>query len=214
MRIIALNCSPRRGWNTAQMLESALKGAADNGAETQMYHLYSMDFRGCSSCFECLRLGGPSHGRCALKDDLKPVLDDVLSCDGFFVGSPVYFSNVTACCRAFLERLWFGGLRYSKENRTLYERRVPSRYILTTNAPQEGFHKALNEGLIRTMTSFLGPTDIIEANNTWQFDDYSKYDADMFDVEDRRRQREEVFPKDLEKAYGAGAALAEGEQKG
>lgn len=210
MRIIALNCSPRKGWNTAQMLESALKGAADAGAETQFYNLYSMNYRGCSSCFECLRLGGPSHGRCAMKDELKPVLDDVLSCDGFFVGSPVYFNDVTACCRAFLERLWFGGLRYSKDFRSMYERKVPSRYILTTNAPMEGFHKALNEGLIRTMTGFLGPTDIIEANNTWQFDDYSKYDADMFDVEDRRRHREEVFPKDLKKAYDAGAALAQG----
>jgi len=210
MRIIALNCSPRKGWNTAQMLDSALKGAASAGAETQLYNLYSMNVHGCASCFECLRLGGESHGKCALKDDLKPVLDDVLSCDGFFVGSPVYFNDVTACCRAFLERLWFGGLAYSKERRTLYERRVPSRYILTTNAPQEGFHKDLNAGLIRTMSAFLGDSEILEANNTWQFDDYSLYDADMFDVEDRRRQREEVFPKDLQKAFDAGVALAKG----
>lgn len=208
MRIIALNCSPRRGWNTAQMLDSALRGAADSGAETQLYNLYSMKYGGCSSCFECLKLGGKSYGRCALQDELKPVLDDVLSCDGFILGSPVYFNDVTACCRAFLERLWFGGLSYGEGHPVLYDRRIPSRIILTTNAPEEGFHKSLNKGLTLTMSRFLGDSEILEANATWQFDDYSKYDASMFDVDERRRRHEEVFPEDLKKAYKAGAELA------
>ena len=210
MRIIALNCSPRKSWNTAQMLQSAIKGAADAGAETHYYDMFAMNYKGCSSCFECLKLGGKSYGRCAMRDELTPVLDDVLSCDGFLVGSPVYFSDVTACCRAFLERLWFAGLRYSTEGRTLYERQVPSKLIFTTNAPMYGFHKALNEGTIRSMETFVGPTEILEANNTWQFEDYSKYDTSMINVEDRRRHREEVFPKDLQNAYEAGKALATG----
>ena len=40
--------------------------------------------------------------------------------------------------------------------------------------------------------------------NTWQFTDYSKYDVNMFDVEDRARQKEEVFPLEMKKAYEMG----------
>ena len=50
MKVIAVNGSPRKTWNTAQMLESALRGAESVGAETKLYHLADMDFKGCISC--------------------------------------------------------------------------------------------------------------------------------------------------------------------
>ena len=36
MRAIAINGSPRKGWNTDMLLQQALKGAADAGAETEL----------------------------------------------------------------------------------------------------------------------------------------------------------------------------------
>jgi hypothetical protein len=46
------------------------------------------------------------------------------------------------------------------------------------------------------------------AAETWQFDDYSKYAADMFDVEARKRRHQEVFPQDCRAAYEMGKRLA------
>lgn len=55
MKAIFINGSPRRNKNTAQMLESAMRGAQEAGAEVEMIHLYSLNFKGCMSCFLCKR---------------------------------------------------------------------------------------------------------------------------------------------------------------
>jgi len=209
MKIIGLNGSPRREWNTAQMVKSALDGAKSAGAEVVYYDLFAMDFKGCSSCFGCKRLGGTSYGKCAMRDELTQVLDDVLSSDGFFLGAPIYYGDVTACVRAFLERLWFAGMAYSSGERNLYPKKVPCRLLFTMNAPFENFHKHLNESVVGAMTNLVGPTELIEAVGTKQFDDFSKYETSMFDVPTVLKRHEEVFPLDLEKAYDAGVALAQ-----
>ena len=193
MKAIAINGSPRRKWNTAQMLESALSGCKEAGAETKLYHLIDLKFKGCTSCFACKRLGGPSYAKCAMRDDLTQVLNDVWDSDVLIVGSPVYFGDVTAYLRAFLERLCFSILMYNKEHMIRAPKRMPVKIILTTNAPEFGFHKSLNESLTGIMTRFIGPAELIEANATLQFDDYSKYDAGMFDEADRMKRHEEVF---------------------
>ena len=36
MKVIAINGSPRKNWNTAIMLQSALEGAKADGAETEL----------------------------------------------------------------------------------------------------------------------------------------------------------------------------------
>jgi multimeric flavodoxin WrbA len=209
MKVVLINGSPRKNWNTAQMLESAAQGCRNAGAETSLYHIYDMDVKGCSSCFACKLLGGKSYGKCALNDPLKPILEEIWQSDALIIGSPVYFADVTACTRALLERLWFASLAYNRERMVISPKRLPVGVIFTTNAPQEGFHKALNELVTRTMTAFVGPTELIEANDTLQFDDYSKYDASMFNVEAKRRRREEVFPQDLKRAYELGKRLLE-----
>ena len=57
MKVIGINGSPRRNWNTATLVRDALEGAAEMGAETELYNLYDLDFKGCTSCFSCKRIG-------------------------------------------------------------------------------------------------------------------------------------------------------------
>lgn len=209
MKVIAINGSPRKAWNTAKMLESALDGAKAAGAETKLYHLIDLKFKGCTSCFGCKRLGGPSYGKCAMRDELTPVLNDVWDADALIIGAPVYFGDVTADLRAFLERFWFSILMYNKEHMVRAPKSMPVKIILTTNCPEFGFHKALNESLIGGMSRFIGPAELIEANATLQFDDYSKYDASMFDVEDRIKRHNEVFPQDCQRAFEMGKRAVE-----
>ena len=49
-KIIAVNGSPRKKGSTAELLENALRGAKDAGAETELVNLYSLNFKGCISC--------------------------------------------------------------------------------------------------------------------------------------------------------------------
>ena len=58
MNIIAINGSPRKEDNTATLLNKALEGAASNGAETEIIHLYDFTYKGCKSCFACKLING------------------------------------------------------------------------------------------------------------------------------------------------------------
>ena len=53
MKAIILNGSPRKNFNTARLLESAMKGASDAGAECEFVNLFGYEFTGCRSCFAC-----------------------------------------------------------------------------------------------------------------------------------------------------------------
>ena len=50
VKAVFVNGSPRKEWNTFKMLESAMKGAQEAGAETELVNLYDVDFKGCKSC--------------------------------------------------------------------------------------------------------------------------------------------------------------------
>ena len=78
MLVIAVNGSPRKTWNTATLLKEVLKGARAAGADTELVHLYDLDYAGCKSCFACKKVGGRSYGRCAVRDGLRPILEGIL----------------------------------------------------------------------------------------------------------------------------------------
>ena len=59
----------RYNTSTATLLKELLAGAASNGAETELIHLYDLSYTGCRSCFACKRLGSPTYGRCAYPDE-------------------------------------------------------------------------------------------------------------------------------------------------
>ncbi len=83
MKAIAINGSPRKEWNTSQLLKEALRGAESVGSEVKLYNLYDLTYKGCISCFGCKRKGAvPCH--CYLNDDLSPILEEVLRSDILF----------------------------------------------------------------------------------------------------------------------------------
>ena len=53
MKTIIINASPRKNWNTAQLLKEAQKGAESVGGEVEYIDLYDLTFIGCRSCMAC-----------------------------------------------------------------------------------------------------------------------------------------------------------------
>jgi multimeric flavodoxin WrbA len=212
MKTIGINGSPRKGWNTSILVEEALRGAASTGSGTELINLYDLNFRGCISCFACKLKGGKSLGRCAAKDDLKPVLDRVHECDALVVGSPIYLNEVTAGTRAFFERLFFQYLTYgNKERKTFFDRRVPVALIYTMNVGESMLdsigYTAKFKSYEDSYDRFFGPARTLVSTETWQTTDYGKYEMSMFNGEERKKRRDEVFPGDKQKAFDLGAGL-------
>ena len=98
MKVMAINSSSRKKWNTAMLLEHALEAATAKGAETELVHLYDLDYKGCTSCSACKLKGGNSYGKCAMKDGLTPLLEKLATADAFIIGSPVYFGTQQERC--------------------------------------------------------------------------------------------------------------------
>lgn len=214
MNIICVNGSPRKKWNTATLLDHAVKGAASKGSKTELVHLYDLDYKGCISCFSCKMKGGKSYGKCAVKDGLTPLLEKIREADGLILGSPIYFGSVSGEMKSFLERLLFSALAYTDPPVSLFPKKLRAGFIYTMNATEEQLstygieHQvAMNE---RYLTRIFGSAEKLLCFDTWQFDDYSKVVADRFDPKKKAQRRKEVFPKDCEKAFDMGARFAEG----
>ena len=206
-RIIGINGSPRTDWNSARMLDSALKGAAESGAEVMRIDLYSLNYTGCRSCFACKRLGSPTFGRCAVGDDLKPVLDDILSSDGLILSCPIYFGTTPGMVRSFCERLWFPSHTYSTDGSVAYDRHLKVGLIYTMNVPTDEYYREFIESEREKFDSMVGTASVLCATDTLQFADYSKYASAAFDPAHKQKVHDESFPADLERAYIFGRDL-------
>ena len=216
-KVIVINGSPRKNFNTAQMLESARKGAESAGAEAEFINLVDLNFKGCMSCFACKRKGADLKGLCAYKDELTPVLEKILSADAVIIGSPVYYSYPTGMFRNLLERMLFAGGTYMNDGhggwKRNLKRNIPVGLIFTMNCPQN-FAQQLNYPVILganegALNMIYGYCETVNAYDTYQFTDYSKYDCDVFDEKHKAQIKDTQFPKDLENAFNLGKKLVE-----
>jgi len=103
MKIIGINCSPRKGQTTQKSLEACLKAVHNDSddIETDIIELADLDIRGCLGCGYCKK-----QLKCKQKDDfnsLIPVLSDE-EVAGIIIGTPVYLGTMASQCKAFLDR--------------------------------------------------------------------------------------------------------------
>ena len=213
-KIIAINASPRTGWNTATLVREAARGAETEGAEVKVIDLYSLDrFAGCISCFGC-KLPA-SLGKCVYQDALAPVLADIRKADGLILGTPNYLGEASAGFRALYERLVFQYITYKMEPRSYNTHLIPVLFIMTSNAP-ETFYTPEGYGRVvytyqNTWRGIIGTTKTLIASDTLQVNDYDKYDWTMFDPEAKKARHETVFPEVKQKAFNLGVDMAKGQ---
>jgi multimeric flavodoxin WrbA len=215
MKIIAFNGSPRKEWNTATLLQKALDGAASQGAETELIHLYDLNYKGCISCFACKTIGGKSYGRCAVQDDLADVFSKVEQADAIILGSPIYWGTVSGEMKSFMDRLLFQYLLYTEPPASLFPNKIRTGYIYTMNVTEEimkewGYAINFNRYEI-ALRRIFGESEYMCSFDTYQFDDYSKVLATRFDPVKKKKRHEEVFPLDCQKAFDMGVRLVGGE---
>jgi multimeric flavodoxin WrbA len=209
MKIIALNGSPRKNWNTYTLLEEASKGAQSRGAEVELINLYDIAYKGCVSCFACKRKGSILD-QCVTRDGLFPILKKIRESDGFILGSPIYFNCVTGEMRSLMERLCFPYISYDRKPSS-FGKKINTAFIYTMNVPEaylevSGYAKMFtdNEKLLERI---FGHSMTLVVTETYQFDDYSRYASSMFDPEQRASRHDTIFKEDCKKAFALGIRL-------
>ena len=212
MKFLAINGSPRKNKNTASLLGKIAEGAASTGAETELVHLVDLNYRGCTSCFACKLVGGKSYGRCVMNDDLTPVLQAAHDADVLVLGTPFYFMEETSIMRGLMERLWFQYYLYTQKKPPLSPKKKATALVYTMNIPEAAMPDFGKDKIVAkakgVMEHLFGSCEILLSCDTKQFDDYSKYEVDYFDVPSKLKRHEEIFPLELQKAYELGIRLA------
>jgi multimeric flavodoxin WrbA len=99
MKVLGIMGSPRVGGNSDILLEQALAGARDAGAETEKIVLSKKKISGCLDCQKC-----NETGICVIKDDMQKIQQKVLEADTIIHSAPVYFWAMTSQMKAYLDR--------------------------------------------------------------------------------------------------------------
>ncbi len=101
MRITGIVGSPRNDQTTDALVSSILSVAKDAGAEITIRYLGKLTVNGCLACMSCRETG-----ECAQTDDMQILYKDLMESDALVLGTPIYFSTMTAQMKAFTDRLF------------------------------------------------------------------------------------------------------------
>lgn len=215
MKIIAINGSPRKGWNSTKLLEKWKEGVLSvlPDAEVQEVNLYDLDYKGCRSCFACKIKGGKFYGTCPIPDGAHDIIAAIKVADAVGIATPIYYCDLDAYAKCLLERVLFSVGQYSNPIKSLAPKKVSFTFLYSMNATKAQSEQSGIEDRCRFMENALSmfyfmPPHHVSAYNTYQFTDYSKYVSDLFSEEDKRHQRDEQFPRDLQAAFDEGVKVA------
>lgn len=105
MKVIAINGSPRKEGNTHLLLEAVLAPLTQAGWEGEIVQIGGKSIHGCRACGVCMEKKDKTCG--SGKDVFNSVFEKMLSADAIILGSPTYFSDVTAEMKALIDRAGF-----------------------------------------------------------------------------------------------------------
>ncbi len=102
MKAVAVNGSPRKGGNTEILLKKVLTPLTAAGWETEFIQLGGASIRGCQACYQCFER---KNSRCSQKDEFfNQCFEKMVGADAIILGSPTYFTDVSAEMKALLDR--------------------------------------------------------------------------------------------------------------
>lgn len=99
--ILIIQGGGRAKGNTAQLIASFARGAADAGHTVETISLLQHEVNGCLGCNAC-RYGKP----CVQKDSFNEIVPKIKNADLLVFASPLYFWTVSSRIKAFIERFY------------------------------------------------------------------------------------------------------------
>lgn len=99
--IIIIQGGGRPGGNTAQLIDSFVRGVEEAGHQAEVVSLMKNEVKGCLGCNAC-RYGKP----CIQKDAFNGMVPKIKSADCIVFASPLYFWTVSSRLKAFIERFY------------------------------------------------------------------------------------------------------------
>jgi multimeric flavodoxin WrbA len=101
MKVLGINCSPRKGGNTELLIKEVFKALEAEGIKTEFFQFGGKKVNGCIACMKCRKA---ADGRCHQKNDvINSCIKKMIKADAIIIGSPVYFSDLSAQTKALID---------------------------------------------------------------------------------------------------------------
>lgn len=138
MKTVAFNGSARKDGNTAILLNAVLKELKREGIETELVQLSGKSLQGCIACYKCFE---NKDGKCAVhKDEMNVYIEKMQGAEGILLGSPTYFSDVSANMKALIERCGM----VARANDDMFRRKVGAGVVAVRRAGAAHVFSSLN----------------------------------------------------------------------
>lgn len=140
MKVIAFNGSARKKGNTSILLQAVLNEIKQEGIETELISLAGTNIQGCIACYKCYK---NKDGKCGQIENGKLInefVEKMRAADGIILGSPTYFSDVTANMKAVIERCGM----VARANGDILQRKVGASVVAVRRAGSAHVFSSLN----------------------------------------------------------------------
>jgi multimeric flavodoxin WrbA len=106
-KIMIIQGSPRKNGNTATLSKAVAAEAEKNGAQVESVFLSNLNINPCNACDHCQK---DNSDGCILKDDMTALYPKLEEADSIVFATPVYWFNMTAQIKTFIDRLYAVGV--------------------------------------------------------------------------------------------------------
>ena len=104
-KVLLLSSTPVAGGNSEILCQEFARGAQDAGCQVELVSLREKDIGFCKGCEACVRTGKG----CVQQDDMAQLLEKVDQADLLVLASPIYWFDVSAQLKCFIDRLYARG---------------------------------------------------------------------------------------------------------
>ncbi len=102
MKVVGINGSPRKNGNTSLLIKAVFQELEKEGVQTELIHIAEKSVSGCKACMMCFK---NKDRRCVINNDIiNSCIEKMAAADGIILGSPTYFTDVTAEMKALIDR--------------------------------------------------------------------------------------------------------------
>ena len=193
MKVLGIMGSPRRQSNTEILLDRALEGAREAGAEVEKMLVSKLKISPCLEIYACRK-----DGNCAIKDDMQLLYKKLLEADHIVFASPIFFYGITSQAKAIIDRCQALWVRRHVLGMGKEDNRVRRGVFISVGATQG---KKLFDGAVLTVKYFFDAIGV-------------KYSGDLLVRGIDNKGQIGEYPAALEDAFRLGQELVRGSRDG
>ena len=139
MKVVAFNGSGRKQGNTHLLLKIVLDEIQQEGIETELVEMPGREpVQGCVACYRCMQ---QKNMKCSIETDpFNEYFEKISKAEGLLLGSPVYFSDITAGMKGLIERCGMVG----RANGNVLRRKVGAGVLAVRRAGSNHAFSSMN----------------------------------------------------------------------